>query len=134
VFIPQAAWRTIGLNGARIADSMSRDEFTFVCPNRADAREAVFRHLEDALSAGFFQGVFLDRIRFPSPAADPARAPACLCDDCARAAKSAGVDWKRVRARISELFQTPEGKRTIISRFLAAGVNPTASEDCEELN
>jgi hypothetical protein len=134
VFIPKAEWRTIGLDGARIADSKSRDEFTFVCPNRADVREAVLQHLDDALSSGFFQGVFLDRIRFPSPAADPARDLACFCDDCTRAAESAGVDWTQVRARTSELLQTPEGRRTILRRFLSAEARSVASPDSEALN
>ena len=38
VFLPRPEWRTVGWDGTRIADPRGRDEFTFVCPNRADVR------------------------------------------------------------------------------------------------
>ncbi|OGO09796.1 MAG: hypothetical protein A3K46_00560 [Chloroflexi bacterium RBG_13_60_9] len=125
VFTPRLEWRTVSVDGNPIGDAAGRDEFTFVCPNRTAAREAVMRRLEHVLAGGFFKGIFFDRIRFPSPAADITRDLACFCDDCSRAAKSAGVDWAQVRARTSGLLETPEGKRAIIRRMLP-GENPPA--------
>jgi hypothetical protein len=119
VFVPRPEWRTVGWNGTRIADPRGRDEFTFVCPNRADVRQAVLRHLEDAVSAGFFQGVFLDRIRFPSPAADLAGSLACFCEACAARAQSSGVDWTLVLRTLSGLLQNPEGRRRIVRFWLS---------------
>ena len=129
VFLARPEWRTAGVDGYAISDSRGREEFTFVCPNRAAAREAVLRHLEDALAPGFFQGVFLDRIRFPSPAADLTRDLACFCDDCSRMAKTAGMDWEHIRARVSGLLRTPEGRRTIIGRIFSANIPPADSPD-----
>jgi hypothetical protein len=119
VFQPRPEWRTIGADGRPISDSKNRDEFTFVCPNRAGAREAVLQHLEDVLSCGCFQGVFLDRIRFPSPAESPGRMLACFCEDCARAAENAWVDLASVRRHLEWLLQTGEGKRSVIASFLS---------------
>jgi hypothetical protein len=119
VFIPRPEWRTIGWHGTRIADPRGRDEFTFVCPNRADARAEVLRHLEESLSAGFFQGVFLDRIRFPSPAGDFSKSLACFCDACAERAQSEGLDWTRVRKSLSGLLQNPEGRHRIVRFWLS---------------
>jgi hypothetical protein len=126
VFVPRPEWRTIGWNGARIADPRGRDEFTFVCPNRADARAEVLRHLEESLSAGFFQGVFLDRIRFPSPAADLTGSLACFCQSCAARAQSEGVDWPRVRKTLSGLLQNPEGRQRIVRFWLSAHAGSAA--------
>jgi hypothetical protein len=127
VFLPRPERRTIGLNGEQIADSNGRDEFTFVCPNRPGVHDAVLRHLEDALASGLFQGVFLDRIRFPSPAADPARNLACFCDDCVRVAESAGVDWPRVRENLHTLLQNPDGRRRIIHSWISPRAGQAAS-------
>jgi hypothetical protein len=129
VFTPRPEWRTLGVSGNSISDSKARDEFTFVCPNRPAAREAVLRHLDDSLSAGFFQGVFLDRIRFPSPAENPSCSLACFCDDCARAAASAGVDLALLRRDLERRLKTPDGKRSAARFFLSAAEESPSSED-----
>ena len=63
--------------------------------------------------------MFLDRIRFPSPAGDPFRSTACFCGDCIRAAASDGLDLEAVRGRLAELRQTEVGRRTIIAALLS---------------
>lgn len=128
VFTPRSEWRTIGPDGNAVSDSKARDEFTFVCPNRPAAREAVLRHLEDALSSGIYQGVFLDRIRFPSPAENPSRSLSCFCEECARAAESAGVDLAVVRQDFKRLRETPGGKREAVSTLLLAARKTQSSD------
>jgi hypothetical protein len=120
VLIPRPEWRTAGPDGNPISDSRGREEFTFVCPNRAAAREAVLRHLDRALSGGFFQGVFLDRIRFPSPAENPARNLACFCEACARAAESDGVDLALLRRELKLSLETAGGKELVARCLLSA--------------
>ena len=77
VFMPRPEWQAVGLRGERVPGFRGMPEFTFVCPNRPAVREAVLARLHDAIRGGDYQGVFLDRIRYPSPAADPTRWLAC---------------------------------------------------------
>jgi hypothetical protein len=121
VFRPRPEWRTVGTDGLPISDRDpgGREEFTFVCPNRAAVREAVLRRLDAALAGGFYQGVFLDRIRYPMPVGGPGITPACFCGDCARSAESGGVDLASARTQLERLMQTPAGRRTVVRLLLA---------------
>jgi hypothetical protein len=65
-----------------------------------------------------YQGVFLDRIRYPSPALDPSRTLACFCEDCRRAAREEGLDLEDVRRRVRSLLATPKGARDLIDALL----------------
>lgn len=71
-FQPDPDWSVVGLDGHPVAGFEKKPEFTFVCPNRPGVRESVLRHLSAAVASGYYRGVFLDRIRFPSPSGDPA--------------------------------------------------------------
>jgi hypothetical protein len=119
--VPRSEWRTIGLQGEPVPGFQGMPEFTFVCPNRADVREAVLNHLSQAVRRGGYDGVFLDRIRFPSPAADPARWLACFCVDCQRAAAASGLDLEQARLSIGRLVATPERLAAVIRALLGAG-------------
>jgi hypothetical protein len=98
-FVPRPEWRTIGRSGSPVAGFRDMPEFTFVCPNRPEVREAVLDHLADTIGRGGYQGVFLDRIRFPAPSAAPPELLACFCDDCSRAARESGLDLDALRRR-----------------------------------
>ncbi len=117
-FEPMPAWRTVDLNGAPIPGFQDMPEFTFVCPNRAPAREAVFSHLRDVLQDTRYQGVFLDRMRYPSPAADPESALGCFCEDCHRAAANEGLDLQAVRASVQQLLAAPERSSQLVRTLL----------------
>jgi hypothetical protein len=107
-FVPRPEWQTVGLDGERVDGFRGMPEFTFVCPNRPAVREAALSHLRGVLQRGEYAGVFLDRIRYPSPAADPSRLLACFCDDCQRAAWAEGLDLEGTRQRIQSLLAAPE--------------------------
>src|SRR5512142_75773 len=64
-FPPHPAWRVIALDGSAAGEADAGAEFTFMCPNRAEVLESVLRSLSEALAAGCFKGVFLDRVRLP---------------------------------------------------------------------
>jgi hypothetical protein len=97
-FVPRPEWRAESLAGGPIAGFRDMPEFTFVCPNRAGVADAVLSHLDECLEGGIYDGVFLDRIRYPSPLADPPARLGCFCADCARA----GLD-----VSAADLFGSP---------------------------
>jgi hypothetical protein len=95
-------------------------EFTFICPNRPQVREAVLHHLDQVLRRGDYDGVFLDRIRYPSPAADPSRWLACFCEACQRAAREEGLDLERAKEGIGRLVTRPEQVPALIRALLSS--------------
>ncbi|MDZ4722121.1 MAG: hypothetical protein SH847_26970 [Roseiflexaceae bacterium] len=103
----QPEWLTIGAGGEPVPGFQGMPEFTFVCPNRPAVRAALLARLQAVLHAGPYQGVFLDRIRFPSPAADPVGALACFCPDCFAAAAAEGLDLTVAQQRVLELGSSP---------------------------
>ena len=122
-FVPRPEWQAVGLDGKPVPGFRGLPEFTFVCPNRPAVREAVLGHLADVLRSGDYDGVFLDRIRYPSPAADPARLLACFCDDCRQSAAAEGLDLEDARRHIQELLAQPEQA----SVFVRALLDPLAT-------
>jgi hypothetical protein len=132
-FRPLPEWRTIGLNGAPVVGFNALPEFTFICPNRPAAREAVLQHLIDVIAPGYYQGVFLDRMRFPSPAADPAGDLACFCEDCHRVARQVGIDLAHVQRHLRQLLATREGQRVALGALLAPAGTPEAQSTLEPL-
>jgi hypothetical protein len=92
VIHPLPEWQTINSRGLPVRGPNGLEEFTFVCPNREDVRGAILAHLENELNQGIYQGIFLDRIRYPSPAKNPGKFLACFCDDCVKYARNFGLD------------------------------------------
>jgi len=127
-FVPRPEWQVVGLGGSPVSGFRGMPEFTFVCPNRPAVRDAVLDHLRDVVRGGEYQGVFLDRIRYPSPAADPARLLACFCDDCRRAASDDGLDLEDARRRIGTLLTTSEGARALVRALFAPSNSETIGE------
>ncbi len=114
----EPAWRVIGANGEPVPAYREMPEFTFLCPNNAGAVQAVLEQYATALQGGPYQGAFLDRIRFPSPAADPRRYLGCFCESCQQAAAEEGLDLAAVRMAVQELAQTPKGRLSLASELL----------------
>ena len=125
VLDPLLAWQTVGLDGARVPGFQGMPEFTFICPNRPAVREAVMAHLRLLCRSGVYQGMFLDRIRFPSPAVAPDRAIACFCDDCVRAAAYEGLDLLQIRADIRTMLQD----RGNVCSFVRVLLDPAAVQE-----
>jgi len=117
-FVPRLEWQTVGLDSQPVPGFREMPEFTFVCPNRPAVREAALAHLAGVLRSGNYQGVFLDRIRYPSPVADPGRLLACFCDDCRRAAAAEGLDLEDTRRRIRALLAKPERASVFVHALL----------------
>ncbi len=113
-FIPRPEWRTIGLNGEPIMGFRDLPEFTFLCPNKPAVVEAALDHLLKAIYDRGYQGVFLDRIRFPSPSADPANLLGCYCQDCQQSAEADHIDLTVTKRHIERLMMTPQGVKEMV--------------------
>ena len=72
------------------------ETFRFACPNNPAVREKTMLRLRELLLRYDFKGVFLDKIRFPSPANGADEMLSCFCDHCRGAAKAEGLDLKAV--------------------------------------
>jgi hypothetical protein len=115
---PRPEWQTIGLDGHPVPGFQSMPEFTFLCPNRPQVRQAVLDHVRDLARSRRYRGFFLDRIRCPSPTSNPSRLLACFCDDCRRAARVQGLHLDRVRGQIHSLLSNRDGAITLIGELL----------------
>jgi hypothetical protein len=72
--------------GAEVSET-----FRFACPNNPAARAKTLARLGELLDRYPFSGVFLDKLRFPSPANGLDEVLTCFCDHCRRAAKASGL-------------------------------------------
>jgi hypothetical protein len=72
------------------------ETFRFVCPNNPAVRQKVVRRLRELLARYAFAGVFLDKIRLPSPANGVDEMLSCFCDHCRDAAASVDLDLDAV--------------------------------------
>ena len=72
------------------------ETFRFACPNNPNVRRKTVRRLRELLTQYKFSGVFLDKIRFPSPANGLDEMLSCFCGHCRDAAKAADLDLDSV--------------------------------------
>jgi hypothetical protein len=72
------------------------ETFRFACPNNPAVRAKTTLRLRELLIRYDFRGVFLDKIRFPSPANGVDEMLSCFCDHCRRAANAEGLDLDAV--------------------------------------
>jgi len=126
VFQPRAEWQVIGLAGEATPGFRNMPEFTFVCPNRPDAAQAALANLDHSLADNRYGGVFLDRIRWPSPTADPARWLGCFCPACQAAAGGEGLDLAETRRALLDLLNSPGGAAQLVRQLLAPDASTAA--------
>ena len=90
-----------------------QETFRFVCPNNPAVREKTRRRLRELVGRYAFSGVFLDKIRFPSPANGIDETLSCFCGHCRRAAGAEGLDLDAVagilRIARSRRLHSPRG-------------------------
>lgn len=118
VFQPRLEWQVIGASGHPIPGFRGIPEFTFVCPNHPAVQEAIFRHVEDLLKEGLYQGFFLDRVRFPSPSAHPLNDLGCFCEHCRRQAHSNGLELDIIQRLLLNLDASAQGRLSLIQILL----------------
>jgi hypothetical protein len=79
------------------------ETFRFACPNNPAVREKTTLRLRELLQRYDFSGVFLDKIRFPSPANGADEMLSCFCDHCRRTAQAKGLDLDAVLSVFANL-------------------------------
>ena len=120
-------WRPINLRGEPVPGFKGLPEFTFICPNRTDVLEWIAERIEVAAQRGIYQGLFFDRMRFPSPAENPERHLACFCKYCQRIASDSGLDLEVVRHQI-ESFLTDADRAKAFTQALFTPTNDSVLE------
>jgi hypothetical protein len=113
---PDPALSVIGLDGAAIPGHGGMAEFTFMCPNRPETRERVREGLAKAAADHRYQGIFLDRMRFPSPAENPLSHFGCFCEHCQQL-----EDLEPTRQQIMALFDSTDGIKAFICELCGSG-------------
>lgn len=113
-FVLPTEWRPVNLHGEPVPGFKDLPEFTFMCPNRTDVREWIAERIEVAAQGGIYQGLFFDRMRWPSPAEDPGRHLACFCKYCRRIASDSGLDLEAARRRIEWYLSDADRARILI--------------------
>jgi len=88
-------WR--GYDGTGIKES-----FKQACPNNPEAIANSMEHLEYMLKTYDFDGVFIDKIRFPSMANSLQDVLSCFCPYCIEKTSKQGLDLNEVRALLQE--------------------------------
>lgn len=82
-----------GYEGTGIAET-----FKQACPNNPQAISTALARLEECMTAYPFDGVFLDKIRFPSAANGLQDVFSCFCPYCSKKAAESGLDLDEARA------------------------------------
>jgi hypothetical protein len=100
--------RSRGWGGWAEKGGQVEETFRFVCPNNPAARDKTLRRLRELLGSYAFKGVFLDKIRFPSPANGIDEALSCFCDHCRREARAVGLDLDAVAKMLTDRAIGPD--------------------------
>ncbi len=71
-----------GVNGSWDEIGQGGEDFLFLCPNDEQNIKRILEHYQHQIRSGSFDGVFLDRTRFPSPANGLEALYTCFCPSC----------------------------------------------------
>ncbi len=123
-FIPRREWLTVNLDREPITGLRGLPEFTFVCPNRQEVQETINDHVHEVTRGGLYQGIFLDRIRYPSPSANPISDLTCFCDSCQDAASNDGLDLLKVRNILLTIPKNSQSIKVYLKILLGVNKHP----------
>ncbi len=121
--------RVIGMNGNPIPGFNNMPSFTFMCPNHIPYRKELLDHLADILRSGIYDGIFLDRMRYPAPTRDLNNSLSCFCPSCQKAAREVDLDLNRVRLKIGKLISTTKGRCELLRSLLTPGSVDHSSDE-----
>ncbi len=132
-FMPKPEWCTVGLNDEPVQGFEGLPEFTFACPNNPDVQEAVCNRTREVIQDSSYDGIFLDRIRYPSPFASPEQQLACFCMHCREKAAEEGLDLELVRSSITNLLSDRKGIVYFVHVLFGFNEEASANPDCQVL-
>ena len=107
----------IDIRGQRL-ECRSDEEFSFCCPNSKNVKK-ILNIFEREFSSVYFDGVFLDRIRYPSFANSHGAAGvlSCFCPECRAAYKRENFNIENIKAALD----VPESDIFTITRYQGNG-------------
>ena len=94
--------RSRGWGGWESSCAEVDETFRFACPNNPVVREKTLGRLRQLLGKYDFDGVFLDKLRFPSPANGLDEVLSCFCEHCHRKAAAIDLDLDAVARQLQE--------------------------------
>ena len=100
-----------------------KESFMFSCPNNPVTRQKTLTALSDLLDRYPFDGVFLDKFRFPSPASGLDLTLSCFCPHCRAKAAASGLDLDEVKAELISLDSARFGVSDRTDNWLEAVLN-----------
>jgi hypothetical protein len=132
VFQPQPCWQVPGVTGEVVRGFEDKPEFTFVCPNHPAVQEAQSLRIEHLIKLGVYQGFFLDRVRYPSPSANPLRDLGCFCQHCRQKAAASNLDLERVEAVVLQRAADEKGRISLVQALLGGrdGLAEDGIDEC----
>lgn len=116
-FVLPEEWQPVNIYSEPVPGYKDLPEFTFMCPNRSDVQEWIAERIEAATQRGIYQGLFFDRMRFPSPAEDPEGHLACFCKSCRRIASDSGLDLEAARRHIMSYLTEADTAKDLTQAF-----------------
>ena len=115
----------VGPRGNLVPAARGMTEFSFACPARPGVRPAAMQRLARELDKADWDGVLLDKIRWPSPSYQPVEQLACFCDACRQySADRAGIDLAATADRILQLDSTLAGRERFLRALLGIETLP----------
>jgi hypothetical protein len=117
-------WAVIGPDGTPIPGYHNDPAFTFICSNRKGVADFLEERMAGIAARGIFQGIFLDRIRFPSPADDPASHLGCFCKNCVRLAVESSLDLEPIRRYLHITRSDKISARHLVYSLLGKPISP----------
>jgi hypothetical protein len=132
-FQPRLPWQVINLQGQPVRGFHNMPEFTFVCPNHPAVQDGIQQRIASLLDEGMYQGFFLDRIRFPSPAASPIENLSCFCPYCRQKAAAFDLDLAQLQRHLLYLTAQPGGRQRLVEALLKIQSAPAAEPLQQEL-
>jgi hypothetical protein len=127
-------YRVIGLIGKPVPGYLGMPEFSFMCPNNPAYQNELSEHLDMLFKGGIYDGVFLDRMRFPALSGDAAANFGCFCRHCGLKAEKIGLDLSLLQKQILDLLIDAEGVYQFLQVILQPGKKEFLTKELEQLN
>lgn len=98
--------RGYGKNGCWDKLGEGEEDFLFLCPNDEEHIRRIFDQYQNKIKESGFDGVFLDRIRFPSPSNGFELLFSCFCKSCLKKFfNNYGEDLESYRNQVKTFFK-----------------------------
>lgn len=85
-------------------DYIQSENFQFICPNHPFVRDTLSPRAITLVEKHGFDGIFLDRIRYPSIVTGIDNQFCCFCNWCQQKASEHGVDLIETKGRVNDLL------------------------------